>query len=310
MGNSIVKVEHLSHRYTVQWAVKDINFEIQKQGIYGLLGSNGAGKSTMMNIICGVIKQTKGDVFIDGINAGTDPIVAKQCIGFLPQKPPLYDELTVEEYLTHTAELRRMPDDQVKAAVDEALDMCTITHFRKRLIKNLSGGYQQRVGIAPAIIHKPKIVIFDEPTNGLDPNQIVEIRNLIKNIAQDRTVILSTHILSEVQAICDYILMIEQGQLIFQGEMDKFNNYILPSSMIVSLANAPVTSELQNIPGVNGVEELGGSRFRLHFDDAEQVAEQLVDLSMTRHWHLTELSLEKCSLETIFAALSKECQNN
>lgn len=308
MGNSIVKVDQLSHRYTVQWAVKDISFEIPQRGIYGLLGSNGAGKSTMMNIICGVIKPTEGTVFIDGINAGEDPIAAKERIGFLPQKPPLYDDLTVEEYLTHTAEIRRVPDERVPAAVDEVLEICSIAHFRKRLIKNLSGGYQQRVGIAQAIIHKPEIVIFDEPTNGLDPTQIVEIRQLIKNIAQDRTVILSTHILSEVQAICDHILMVEQGQLVFNGKMEEFNNYIVPSSMIVTLADAPATEELEAIPGVCGVEELGGRQFRIHFDDAEEVAERLVDLSTARHWQLTEMRQEKTSLDTIFAVLSKKVQ--
>ena len=308
MGNSIVKVDYLSHRYTVQWAVKDISFEIPQRGIYGLLGSNGAGKSTMMNIICGVIKPTEGTVFIDGINAGEDPIAAKERIGFLPQKPPLYDDLTVEEYLTHTAEIRRVPDERVPAAVDEVLEICSIAHFRKRLIKNLSGGYQQRVGIAQAIIHKPEIVIFDEPTNGLDPTQIVEIRQLIKNIAQDRTVILSTHILSEVQAICDHILMVEQGQLVFNGKMEEFNNYIVPSSMIVTLADAPATEELEAIPGVCGVEELGGRQFRIHFDDAEEVAERLVDLSTARHWQLTEMRQEKTSLDTIFAVLSKKVQ--
>ena len=308
MGKSIVKVDHLSHRYTVQWAVKDISFEIPQRGIYGLLGSNGAGKSTMMNIICGVIKPTKGMVFIDGINAGEDPIAAKERIGFLPQKPPLYDDLTVEEYLTHTAEIRRVPDERVPASVDEVLEICSIAHFRKRLIKNLSGGYQQRVGIAQAIIHKPEIVIFDEPTNGLDPTQIVEIRQLIKNIAQDRTVILSTHILSEVQAICDHILMVEQGQLVFNGKMEEFNNYIVPSSMIVTLADAPATEELEAIPGVCGVEELGGRQFRIHFDDAEEVAERLVDLSTARHWQLTEMRQEKTSLDTIFAVLSKKVQ--
>ena len=200
MADSILKIEHLSHRYSIQWAVRDINIDIPRKGIYGLLGSNGAGKSTMMNIICGVLRQTEGDVFIKGINTKTDPIAAKRHIGFLPQKPPLYEELTVEEYLRHAADVRDMEVADRKRAIDEVLDICSIAHFRKRLLRNLSGGYQQRVGIAQAIIHRPEIVIFDEPTNGLDPNQILEIRHLIKDIAEERTVILSTHILSEVQA--------------------------------------------------------------------------------------------------------------
>ena len=160
MEESIVKVEHLSHRYSVQWAIRDINFEITKNGIYGLLGSNGAGKSTTMNIMCGVLKQTEGDVYIKGISVSKNPVEAKRHIGFLPQKPPLYGDLTVEEYLTHAADLRWVAPREVKKAVDEVLERCAISHFRKRLLKNLSGGYQQRVGIAQAIVHKPDLVVF------------------------------------------------------------------------------------------------------------------------------------------------------
>ena len=148
MEQAIVKVQNLSHRYSVQWAIRDINFEIQGKGIYGLLGSNGAGKSTLMNIMCGVLKQTEGDVFINGINTKEDPVGAKRFIGFLPQKPPLHMELTVEEYLRYCAYLRWIPADKIERAIDEVLEKCSITHFRKRLIRNLSGGYQQRVGIA------------------------------------------------------------------------------------------------------------------------------------------------------------------
>ena len=196
LKNPIVKVEHLSHRYAVQWAIEDINFEIEAGGIVGLLGSNGAGKSTTMNIICGVLNQTRGEVYIDGVNLREHPVEAKKNIGFLPQKPPIYPDLTVEEYLRFCADLRFVED--IPSAVNKAMSRCGITHFKDRLIRNLSGGYQQRVGIAQAIVHDPKFVILDEPTNGLDPNQIMEVRNLIREIALDRTVLLSTHILSEV----------------------------------------------------------------------------------------------------------------
>ena len=141
---AIVKVEHLSHRYSVQWAVKDISFEIPEKGIYGLLGSNGAGKSTVMNIMCGVLKQTEGDVFVHGADTRKDPLEAKKHIGFLPQQAPLYTDMSVKEYLTHSAYLRRMPDNEIKAAVDEVMERCSLTHFRDRLIKNLSGGYHLR----------------------------------------------------------------------------------------------------------------------------------------------------------------------
>lgn len=166
MEEPIVRVEHLSHRYSVQWAIRDINFEINQKGILGLLGSNGAGKSTTMNIICGVLNQTEGTVYINGIDTRKQPVEAKKYIGFLPQKPPLYTDHNVSEYLTYCAHLRLMDDREVKAAVESAMKRCGIAHFSKRLVKNLSGGYQQRLGIAQAIVHNPKLVVLDEPTNG------------------------------------------------------------------------------------------------------------------------------------------------
>lgn len=306
MGETIVKVEKLSHRYSVQWAVRDINFEITKNGIYGLLGSNGAGKSTIMNIMCGVLKQTEGKVYIQGVDLAENPVDAKRHIGFLPQKPPLNMDLTVEEYLSFTANLRWVPAAEVSRAVKAVMGRCDITHFRKRLIRNLSGGYQQRIGIAQAIIHNPKFVVLDEPTNGLDPNQIVEIRHLIQKIAEERTVILSTHILSEVQVTCDYIRMIEQGKLVFAGTVNEFDNYIVPNTLFVSLAAAPPVGELAAIPGVSRVEELGGSDYQVHFTDKRDVTNRIVQTSVARDWELTEIRLEKSSLDTIFAELSKK----
>ena len=253
MEETIIKVDQLSHRYSIQWAVKDISFEIPRRGIYGLLGSNGAGKSTLMNIICGVLKQTQGTVLVKGIDTREEPRAAKRHIGFLPQQPPLYKDLTVEEYLAYAADLHLMSSDSIPGAIDEVLELCQIAHFRKRLLKNLSGGYQQRVGIAQAIIHKPDIVILDEPTNGLDPNQIQEIRHLIKDIAEERTVILSTHILTEVQATCDHILMIERGKLVFMGTVDEFDNYIVPNALLVTFKNAPSAEVLNGLAGVSAV---------------------------------------------------------
>lgn len=308
MEEAIVKVEHLSHRYSIQWAVRDISFEIPRRGIYGLLGSNGAGKSTLMNIISGVIKQTEGEVEIKGINIRKNPVESKRLIGFLPQKPPLYGDFTVEEYLRHTAALRLMREEDIQSAVDEVLEKCGISHFRKRLIKNLSGGYQQRVGIAQAIVHKPELVIFDEPTNGLDPNQILEIRGLIHDIAQDCTVILSTHILTEVQATCDYILMIEQGKLVFQGSVDEFDNYIAPNTLYLSFAEGPSEDVLRKIEDVQRVETLGDLKYRVYFNDAQNVINQIVDQTSVNRWLLTEIRVEKCSLDSIFAELSKKAK--
>lgn len=305
MEESIVKIERLSHRYSIQWAIKDINLEITQNGIYGLLGSNGAGKSTTMNIMCGVLKQTEGNVFVKGVDMSENPVEAKRHIGFLPQVPPLNPDLTVEEYLSYCAGLRYVPDDKIKEAVDEVVVRCGISHFKKRLIRNLSGGYQQRLGIAQAIIHKPEFVIFDEPTNGLDPNQIIEVRHLIKEIAQERTVILSTHILSEVQAICDYIFMIEQGTLVFSGTTDEFDNYIEPNSLVVSLKARPTVEEIETISGIVKVEALEGSRYRLFFSDKEEIAERVVEYSVTHGWRLDEICIEKSSMNAVFAELSK-----
>ena len=306
MEESIVKVEHLSHRYSVQWAIRDINFEITKNGIYGLLGSNGAGKSTTMNIMCGVLKQTEGDVYIKGISISKNPVEAKRHIGFLPQVPPLHPDLTVEEYLEYCAELRHIPDREVKKAIEAVMIRCGISHFAKRVIHNLSGGYQQRVGIAQAIIHNPELVIFDEPTNGLDPNQIVEIRNLIKQIAQERTVILSTHILPEVQATCEYIYMVEKGKMVFSGTVDEFDNYILPTTIRVTLLAHPTVEELTMIPGLVAAQHLGEMDYRLQFADARNMVDEIIETCGIHNWRLSQIYMEKSSLDVVFAELSKK----
>ncbi len=304
MENSIVKVEHLSHRYSVQWAIRDIDFEINQRGILGLLGSNGAGKSTTMNIICGVLNQTEGNVYINGINLRENPVEAKKNVGFLPQKAPLHLDFTVDEYLTYCAELHMVDKTRIKAAVDEAKERCGITHFSKRVLRNLSGGYQQRVGIAQAIVHNPKFVVLDEPTNGLDPNQIVEVRHLIKEIAEERSVLLSTHILSEVQATCREIKMIENGQMIFSGTIEQFDNYIQPNTLLLELDTPPMECDLM-LPGISKVETLSERRFRLRYDGDQDTAKRVAEQCVTRGWGLIELVIEKSSLDAVFAQLSK-----
>lgn len=309
MEHKIVEVKNLWHRYSVDWAIKDINFDIEKKGVFGLLGSNGAGKSTTMNIICNVLTQTKGDVFINGIDLRKNPIEAKKFIGFLPQKAPLHVEMTVEEYLYHCADLRLMPKDKMQAAVEKAMEKCQITHFRNRQISNLSGGYQQRVGIAQAIIHEPLFVILDEPTNGLDPNQIMEIRGLIREIAEDRAVLISTHILPEVQAICDYIMMIEHGNMVFKGTISEFNAYMDPSALVTIMHNAPADEEFMKIEGIERVERLTRTRIRLHFVGDDSIVSRVVKASCENGWQLREIFLEKESLDKVFAKLSGKSFN-
>ena len=306
MTTSIAKIKNLSHRYTKDWAIKDINFEIEESGILGLLGSNGAGKSTTMNILCGVINQTSGDVFIDGINVRENPVEAKKLIGFLPQKAPLHLELTVDEYLTHCAYMRLVPKERIKESVSRAKEKCGISHFSKRVLSNLSGGYQQRVGIAQAIIHNPKLVVLDEPTNGLDPNQITEVRKLIKEIAQERSVLLSTHILSEVQATCDKIIMVEHGVIVFEDSLHAFNNYIEPDSLVIVVDGAFDSDKLYNLPGVEKVEVLHDGKIRVHFTTGPDITKDIIKMCIENGWPLSEIFLEKSSLDGIFAQLSKK----
>jgi len=301
----IVRISGLSHRYSTSWAIRDINLEIPRIGILGLLGSNGAGKSTTMNILCGVLTPTTGEVIINGINLAKQPELAKQEIGFLPQTPPLYMDLTVDEYLIHTAIMRSVDKSKLKSALEEVKERCGLTHISKRLIKNLSGGYKQRVGIAQAIIHHPKLVVFDEPTNGLDPNQIIEVRGLIKEIASDRAVILSTHILTEVQYLCKDIVMIESGRIVFADTMEAFDNYIAPHSMMVIMENAPTADALMSIEGIMRVEFLTEKQIRIYFNGDRNISETVVLESAKQGWRLRELNMEKNSLDETFAQLSR-----
>jgi ABC-2 type transport system ATP-binding protein len=305
---AIVSIKNLSHKYQVHWAVKNINLRFEKRGIYGLLGSNGAGKSTIMNIMCGVLKPTAGEISIKGIDLAKKPLAARRHLGFLPQRPPLYNYLTVEEYLRYCGALRWLSPKVIKQAVNEVMDRCSLTHYRKRLIAGLSGGYQQRVGIAQAIIHKPELVVFDEPTNGLDPTQIVTIRNLIKDIAEERTVILSTHILSEVQASCRFICMIEQGNIAFNGSIEAFENYLAPSTVFVSFANPPVNNLLL-LNGTVKVETLDTGNYRIHFaGEGTTFVDRLVTTSVQQGWLLREVRIEKNTADEIFSAIANRHQ--
>ena len=210
----MIEVNNLVKRYGDHTAVDHLSFKIEKGKIYGFLGPNGAGKSTTMNMITGYIASTEGTVTIDGHDILDEPEQAKKCIGYLPEMPPLYFDMTVGEYMNFVADLKKIPKDQKKSMVEEVMEMVKITDMKNRLIKNLSKGYRQRVGLAQAILGYPEVIILDEPTVGLDPKQIIEIRDLIKSLKKKHTVILSSHILSEVSAVCDYVLIISHGKLV------------------------------------------------------------------------------------------------
>lgn len=305
--SSILRTENLAHKYSDTWAIRDINIEIAQAGIIGLLGSNGAGKSTTMNIICGVLNQTTGDVYIDGIDLRKDPKTARRQIGFLPQNPPLYLDLTIDEYLVYSAHLRLMEKEKIRPAVEEVKERCGLGHFSTRLIRNLSGGYRQRVGIAQAIIHKPKLVVLDEPTNGLDPNQLIEARKLIREISQDHTVLLSSHILSEINLLCREIIMIESGRIVFSDSMDAFNNYVQAKSILLRVDNPPPLHELKQVPGVSQAEFISAGQARIWFSSGQDdIAEKLAAAALAGGWKLREISFDKHLLDDIFKELSTQ----
>jgi ABC-2 type transport system ATP-binding protein len=301
----ILKTENLSHKYSSNWAIRDINIDITDSGIIGLLGSNGAGKSTTMNIICGSLNQTEGNVYINDIDVKKHPLEAKKQIGFLPQTAPLYTDLTIDEYLGYCAALRLMKKSTIKAAVDEVKERCGVAHFSSRLIKNLSGGYRQRVGIAQAIIHKPRLVVMDEPTNGLDPNQMIEVRKLIREIAEEHTVLFSSHVLSEVNLLCREVIMIEGGRIVFSDSMEAFNNYAQTSAVLMKLDNPPPLSALESIKGVAKAEFVSDKQVRIHFEGSEEeVTNQLIAASVSGNWRLREISADKGVLDEVFKQLS------
>ena len=210
----MIEVRNLVKKYGNHVAVDHLNFTVEKGKIYGFLGPNGAGKSTTMNMITGYIASTEGDILIDGHNILEEPEEAKKRIGYLPEMPPLYQDMTVREYLEFAAELKAIPREKKKSNIEEVMSTTKIEDVKNRLIKNLSKGYKQRVGLAQALLGYPEIIILDEPTVGLDPKQIIEIRDLIKSLGRKHTVILSSHILSEVSAVCDHVLIIDKGRLV------------------------------------------------------------------------------------------------
>ena len=301
-----VVVQSVSHRYTRDWAVREVRFELSNSGIIGLLGSNGAGKSTIMNIMCGVLYPTVGDVLIDGLSIRDQPIVVKGKLGFLPQQLPLYPELSVQEYLAFSAELRGVRKSAIRPAVQETMEKCGIAHYAKRLIGALSGGYRQRCGIAQAILHSPRLVVMDEPTNGLDPLQTLAIRDLIKEISSERTVLISTHILSDVEALCEEVKMISRGRIVFDGTFAEFADEVKPQSLIVVFGNAPERLKLEELPGVLEVESATNRKFRLRFSAGHDIVATVIEASSKHGLEVKEIYHERSSLESVFAQLANE----
>ena len=309
----MIKIEHLAKQYGRIKAVNDISFEIHDGEIVGFLGPNGAGKSTTMNILCGYLSCSAGKAEINGMDILENPLEAKKQIGFLPEQPTLYMDMTVEEYLNFIYDLK---DTTLKR--DEHLaEICEVTgiaHMRKRLIRNLSKGYKQRVGIAQALIGNPSVLIFDEPTVGLDPKQIVEVRNLIRSLGKKHTVILSTHILSEVQAVCDRIIIISKGTIVANEKTEEISKAVTNVSKLTAKICGPekeILSAIRSLAGVSSVSCLGkkdldSSTFVVESQPGIDLRKPLFNLMAANHYPIIGLEAQGLNLEDVFITAVEE----
>ncbi|HDP90462.1 MAG TPA: ATP-binding cassette domain-containing protein [Thioalkalivibrio sp.] len=299
----LVEARHLYRRYGGAYAVNDISLTLRQGEVLGLLGPNGAGKSTTMRMLTGNLAPSAGEIHINGIDLLDQPRQAKRHLGYLPEQPPVYRDLRVDEYLGYCARLHGLKSGKAASAMADALERCALTDVRRRLIGNLSKGYQQRVGIAQAILHRPAAVILDEPTVGLDPIQIREIRGLIRELGREHAVILSTHILPEVQAVCDRVQMIHQGRTVFDDTLDGLENRHAEPVLVAAFEHPPAEAALLMITGVEAVEPLADGRFRIRHRDDTRSAAALAEAAAEGDWGLTELTPERATLEQIFVDL-------
>ena len=299
----LISVEQLHRDFGRHTAVQDVSFSLAQGEVLGFLGPNGAGKSTTMRMITGNLAPSAGRVTINGIDLLEDAKLAKRHIGYLPEQPPVYRELTVDEYLHYCARLHRLAKGQRNKAVDNAKQRCGLGDTSKRLIGNLSKGFQQRVGIAQAILHSPDVVILDEPTVGLDPIQIRDIRRLIRELGENHGIILSTHILPEVQAVCSRVQIIHQGQLVFAESMNNLQQRLTGKALTLETRTPIETEKLRALAGIESVEALDATRAQLIFSGANP-ADSVATLVSEQNWGLVELALERRGLEQIFVDLT------
>ena len=310
----MIEVRNLTKKYGDHFAVQDISFSLEKGKIYGLLGPNGAGKSTTMNIMTGYIAATSGEVIIEGHDIFKEAEEAKKHIGYLPEIPPLYMDMTVWEYLFTVADLKGVPKSERKSMIGDVMEKVMITNMKDRLIKNLSKGYKQRVGIAQTLIGNPDIIILDEPTVGLDPKQVIEIRTLIKQLGEDHTVLISSHILSEIGAVCDHVVIINKGHLVVSDSTENLEK-LFKGQDILCLSAQGELEKIQNIlrefpalsiADMKEAEEAETYRFQLKVQDQADYRKQLFFRFAEAGIPLLEISRAGMSLEDIFLEITEE----
>ena len=306
-------MKNLVKKYGDHTAVDHLSFHVDKGQIYGFLGPNGAGKSTTMNIMTGYIASTSGEVLIDGHNILEEPEAAKKCIGYLPEQPPLYFDMTVAEYLKFAAELKKVPKNERETQIEQVMELTGITAMANRLIKNLSKGYKQRVGLAQAILGYPEIIILDEPTVGLDPKQIIEIRELIRKLSEEHTIILSSHILSEVSAVCDYIMIINHGKLVASDTTENLMNHSLGSNnleLTVKGEKQDVEKMLRDVEEIQKLEWKPGENEKtvsmvITTEEKTDIREKLFYMMAKAKMPILNMQFTKVSLEDIFLELTQ-----
>jgi ABC-2 type transport system ATP-binding protein len=300
-------IKNLVKEYGRQKAVNDISFEARKGEILGFLGPNGAGKSTTMKITTGYLPATSGTVTVCGIDVQQSPVEAKRNMGYLPEHNPLYLDMFVHEYLHFIGSLYKLEKVQLKKRVPEMIEMCGLGLEQKKKIGALSKGYRQRVGLAQALIHDPQVLILDEPTSGLDPNQIVEIRKLIKSVASDKTIVFSTHIMQEVQALCDRVIIINLGNIVANSTVEQLKSAHQGYAIVnVEFAHNVDIELLKGLEGVQEVTEVGGGRYQLKTSIGNESRARIFKLSTDQSWTLIGLNQEEHSLENVFQALTKK----
>ncbi|MEK7231214.1 MAG: ABC transporter ATP-binding protein [Pseudomonadota bacterium] len=301
-----VSAQGLSRRFGAHTAVDDVSLELKRGEILGFLGPNGAGKTTTMQMLTGNLAPSRGAVSICGVDLFEHPTAAKARIGYLPETPPLYRELTVREYVDLAARLHRVVKSARTAAVDDALARCGLTAVAKQLIGTLSKGYQQRVGLAQAVVHRPDVVILDEPTIGLDPNQIREIRKLIRELGANHSVILSTHILPEVESVCDRVQILHHGCTVFSDSIAGLKQFHGGRMVLLGLKHPPAASALAAISGVARAEAASETVFHVSFANGADPTDELVRRAVRESWGLYQLAPAQSSLEDVFVHLTQK----
>ncbi len=305
-SKTLMVVERLSRRYGETQAVDAVSFTLERGQVLGFLGLNGAGKSTTMRMLAGVLAPDAGRIVINGADLLDQPRRAKRAVGYLPEQPPLYRELTVDEQLRYSAGLHGLGRAASRRAVAQVKTRCGLADVGQRLTGNLSKGYRQRVGIAQTLLHDPPVLILDEPTVGLDPIQTWEIRALIRELGQERGVILSTHLLPEVQATCSHVQIMRSGRLVYAGALAELQQKRQSACLRIGLNAPPPVAELARLPTITRVDDLGGGQFRLHHAAGAAPTRTLLAQAQAMSWDLWELTPEQASLEQIFVELTLE----